>query len=97
MLSTPGDRWVSLDIDGGYSVDHFEEGTSDADVVQMIDLYVEAALAYLRGEVEVSPGRVLALRTVAVRTSEGRLVLRRSLAGVLKALVRREAMNRRAE
>jgi len=89
MLSTPGDRWFSLDVDGGFSVDHFEEDASDSDVCRLLDLYVEAALAYLRGDAEVLRKHVLAPRAVAVRTSAGRVVLRRSLTGFLKSLVPR--------
>ncbi len=45
--SSRADRWFSLNIDGGYSVNHFEEDTPEAEVEALLKGYVEAAVAYV--------------------------------------------------
>src|SRR6185437_11521899 len=36
VVSTPGDRWFALEVDGGFSVLHFEEDTADVDVETLL-------------------------------------------------------------
>jgi len=57
VVSTPGDMWFSLDVDGGFSLDHFEEETSRQDVRQLIERYYEIAIAYVMNGARPADGR----------------------------------------
>lgn len=47
VVWTPGDGWVSLDVDGGFSLDHYEEAIEDDDLRALVSLYIEIGAAYL--------------------------------------------------
>lgn len=84
VVSSPGDRWFSLDVDGGFSVDHFEEDATDEHVRTILESYVLMAVGYLKEDVRAT--RVGRLGAVGVRlmSDRGEVVLRRSLGGDLR-------------
>lgn len=79
VVWTPGDRWFSVDVEGGYSLDHFEDDTPDEDVRELLSRYVDVALAYVRGD--MMPERTGRFRVPVVKVPiDGGLVeLRLSL------------------
>jgi hypothetical protein len=89
VVSTPGDRWFSLEVDLGFSLDHFEEGTDDAEVQALLRRYVEGAAAYVNGGAdELRTGR-FGNRPLKIATTDGELVLRRSVLNTVKHFFRR--------
>ena len=86
VVNSPGDRWFSLDVDGGFSLDHFEEDTPDDDVAQIFRRYIDVGLEYLRQNPSPTRTRLLRLRVINVSSGEGDVVLRRSVAYHLKDL-----------
>jgi hypothetical protein len=88
VVSTPGDRWFSLEVDGGYSLDHFEEETSDDDARRLLRLYTSIGLDYLRQAPTPARTSPLSTPTVVVTTGTGDVVLRRSLSKSLQSLLR---------
>jgi hypothetical protein len=65
VIWTPGDRWFSLEVDGGYALDHFEEDTPDEGARQLLSKYVDVALAYVLGDL------TRACRTISLRGGNG--------------------------
>ncbi len=88
VVWSPGDRWFSIEVVGGYSLDHFEEETPDGEVRRILDEYVGVALAYLRTR-PVAYRRARGGSTLTVQTGSGAVVLRRSLGAALAGLFRR--------
>lgn len=87
VVSSPGDRWFSVEIDGGFSLDHFEEETSDIDAAALLQAYVEIALAYLDNGAKHDRKRSV-FPVARVATGSGVVELRRSLAANLRHLMR---------
>lgn len=86
VVSSPGDRWFSLDVDGGFSLDYFEEDTPNDEVSRLLHRYVDLALQYLRdGATPYRTGK-LGFPSLKMSTYEGAVVLRRSLVTNLKSL-----------
>jgi hypothetical protein len=88
VVWSPGDRWFSLDIQGGYSNTHFEEGASDDQVLQRVEALMGLALSYLEGSFEVSRSRFLRLPRVNIAAGQHRMELTLSLSSALKYLLR---------
>jgi len=86
VVSTPGDRWFSLDVRGGYSVDRFEEGLSDDEVNQVLEDLVQLATAYLSGARRTVRTRILRLPQIVIEGAHGSTTLRLSLPHALKHL-----------
>ena len=87
VVWTPGDRWFSVEIDGGFSLDHFEEDMNDSDVAALVQAYVSIALAYL--DIGATLDRRRSVFPVArVSVESGTVELRRSLATNLRHFVR---------
>lgn len=71
VVWTPGDRWFSLDVAGGYSYDYFEEDTPDVDVVELLGKLAQAATAYIEGRRSTTLSRFFKIPTVRVETDSG--------------------------
>ena len=67
VVSTPGDRWFSLEVDGGFCLDYFEEDTPDADAEALLARYVEYATQYLSGRGVGARRNFLGLRELGRR------------------------------
>jgi hypothetical protein len=93
VVSSPGDRWFSLDVDGGFSFDHFEEDTPDEDVRRVLKRLVGLAVQYVVREPTPLKSKVLRVPIIELPTEDGVVLLRRSLVGLLKHLFR---LNRRS-
>ena len=87
VVSSPGDRWFSLEVDGGFSLDHFEEDTPDADVVRILRNYATLGLQYLREFPDATSDGLLRASVIRISAGDGEAVLRRSVAGNLKSLI----------
>ena len=88
VVSSPGDRWFSLDVDGGFCLDHVEEDTPDSDAHRIMQEYIEVGLCYLREGATPVRSRRLRLPGLQISTAQGDVVLRRSLVANLKSLMR---------
>jgi hypothetical protein len=89
VVWAPGDRWFAVEIDGGYSLDHFEELTHDDEVHRTLSSYVDIAVAYVRSDAApVRSGRFRAPR-VTVVTDTGVFELRMSVLAGFKAAITR--------
>lgn len=87
IISTPGDRWFALDVDGGFSLNHFEEETLDDDARRLLEKYVAIGSAYiLSGTTPTSVGRCRP-RVLRVSTEHGDFELTLSAAAALKEAV----------
>lgn len=88
VVSTPGDRWFSFEVDGGFCLDHFEEDTSDADVKIRLARYVEYAIQYIDGYGVASKRGLLGLPELELLTEEGPVRLRRSISRTILGFTR---------
>jgi hypothetical protein len=89
VISTPGDRWFSVQTDGGFALNHFEEDTPDDFVADLLGRYVAIGIAYLNGGSYVSrPGR-LGLRVLHVEVDGEAYELRRYIVSEIKSFFRR--------
>ena len=84
VVWTPSDRWFSLDVAGGFSYNHFEEDTPDADVLHLIENLVQAAIDYIEERGSTTYSRFLKLPRVVIETTSGPLVLALSIPDGLK-------------
>lgn len=88
VVSTPGDRWFSLEVDGGFSLDYFEEDTSHEDVRAIMARYVDYALRYLAGTGVHSKCSLLGIPELELATESESVRLRRSLGAQIRTLAR---------
>ncbi len=88
VVSSPGDRWFALEVNGGFSLDKFEEDTLDEDVRAYLTSYVGYALQYVRGSNSTEKRNLLGLPEVELTTAEGTVRLSRSLYRTLRDLTR---------
>lgn len=86
QVSTPGDRWFSVDIDGGFSTDHFEEETTPEDVRIILERCLRVALAYVSHGAEPAGTRWFPARVV--RVGDERVVLRRSVLDNVRSILK---------
>jgi hypothetical protein len=87
VVSSPGDRWFSLEIDGGFSLEYFEEDLPDEDVQRLLSRYASLAVVYLRDGATARRSRLFRVPSLVVRTGDGDVVLRRSVAAEVKRLL----------
>jgi hypothetical protein len=86
VVNSPGDRWFGLDVDRGFSLNHFEEDTPDDDVVRIFRRYISVGLEYLRQNPRPVRTGLLRFQVIKVSSGEGDVVLRRSVADHMKGL-----------
>lgn len=88
VVRTPGDRWFAVEIDGGYSLDHFEEDASDDDVRELLRRYVDIGLAYVRGD--SIPRKTARFRSavVTISTAQGEVELSLALLPGIKSALK---------
>jgi hypothetical protein len=88
IVASPGSRWFSVEVPGGFTLDHFDEGLDDDEVRAIVDDFLAVAVAYVRsGATRTSVGR-LRLPALAVAMPHGHRILRRSLVADVKGLFR---------
>lgn len=87
VVASPGSRWFSVEVPGGFSLDHFDEDLEDQEVRETLDDFVAVAVAFVRsGGTMTRVGR-LRFRALVVSTPRGDRTLRRSLIGDIKGLL----------
>jgi hypothetical protein len=88
VIYTPGDRWFSLEVSGGFSFDYFEEEMPDDEARQLVEKLMRAAVAYIEGRSSVSTSRIFRIPTVQIDVEGGSLDLHLSLSATLKRIFR---------
>lgn len=89
VVSTPGDRWFGLRVDGDYALMRLEEDAPDETVLEALHAYVAIAGAYLHSgghRVRVGPFRWPA---IAVAIDERQVILRRTVFAEIRRKLRR--------
>ena len=89
VVYSPGDRWVSLQVPGGFSVIYFEEGMTDEDLLMWFERYLDAAIAYLEGRYVLHRSRRLRIPQVVIETSTGPVRLSVGLKQLIRAVAAR--------
>ncbi|MFK4806209.1 hypothetical protein ACI3KX_10095 [Microbacterium sp. ZW CA_36] len=87
VVCTPGDRWFALQVDGGFSLDHFEEDTDDEDVRRLLSNYVDLAVTYVRGDITAAKTGPLRSPRVTLPTNNGPVDLRMSVLAGFRAAI----------
>jgi hypothetical protein len=91
VVWTPGDVWFSLEVEGGYALDHLEgEDTPDDDVRRILAELIEIAVQYVLSDTTPGKTRFLSFPTMTLATPHGEVVFRRSLVHNLKSMFRRQ-------
>jgi hypothetical protein len=88
VVATPGDRWVFIEVNGGFSLDRFDEDIEDDELRALIAQFVEIGVAYLNGTTSGGTLNGRAFPVLTVATDRGSFELRRSLARDLRELFR---------
>jgi hypothetical protein len=88
-LSTPGDRWFTLEVAGGFADNDFSEFNDDQEVRRILDAYLHAAISYLEGRRTVGKSRLFRTPFVVVETDDGPLKLQLSVNAEFKYVFRR--------
>lgn len=86
---TPGDRWFSVDTDAGYSLNYFDEGAPDREVLGILRFHVDVAAAYVRGDYVTKCSRILRVPELHIIVEGGSAVLTMSLCASLRYALRR--------
>ena len=89
MVSSPGDRWFSLDVNGGFSLNHFEEDTPEVEARAILERYVALAVIYLKKGGNVERSGFLRSPHLVLTTDDGAVTLQRSVTTNLKAILGR--------
>jgi len=87
VVSTPGDRWFSLEVDGGYCLDYFEESTADDEVQTLLARYLDYATQYLSGRGVSVKRNVVGLRELEVSTETETIRLTKSLGRAIRDVI----------
>lgn len=87
VIVSPGDRWISLEVDGGFSLDHFEEAMDERDFRGVFEHHLQLADSYLRSGGRLVRGRVRGFDTLNVSVGSKEEALRRSLNRSLRILL----------
>jgi hypothetical protein len=77
VVWTPGDRWFSLEVNGGYSLDVFGEDYEEPEVREILERFLRIATAYIEGRWSRERTRFLHVVHVVVETDDGPVRLRR--------------------
>ncbi len=88
VISTPGDRWFSLEVDGQFSLDHFEEDTPDDEALRVLNEYLRLAIEYLHGGGTAKRIGWFRASALALPSNGDEVILRRSAVSELRNLVR---------
>ena len=88
VVSTPGDRWFSLDTYGGFAYDYFEEGIPDTEAIQLLEKLVQAARARVEGVGMMRASRYLGVPVLEIETDQGPVALHLPLLAAIKQLLR---------
>ena len=84
VIWSPGDRWFALDVDGGFSLNHFEEEMADDDAQRLLEKYVAIGMTYILGDsIPTSAGRFRP-HVLRVVTEDGDIELIQSVGAALK-------------
>jgi hypothetical protein len=84
VVSTRGDGWFELEVDGGFNTGITSDLTPDEDVRENLERYVHAATSYLAGHWSASRSRVFRVPFITVQTDDGPLKLGLSVRETLK-------------
>lgn len=84
VIWSPGDRWFALDVDGGFSLNHFDEELPDDEMRRLLEKYVDVGLTYVHGDSVPTSGGHFRPRVLRVTTEDGDFELRLSVAAALK-------------
>ena len=88
-ISTPGERWTSLYIDGGFMLDHIDEEASDGDIQQSLARLVRIASSYLLGNHRVERSRLFRAPVLVIETqSDGIVRVNQTIDRLLRGLFR---------
>jgi len=87
VIVSPGDRWISLEVDGGFSLDHFEEAMDEGDFRGVFEHHLQLAESYLRSGGRLVRGRLRGFETLIVPFDSKEEPLRRSLASSVRILI----------
>ncbi|WP_191282720.1 hypothetical protein [Pseudolysinimonas yzui] len=86
VVWTPGDRWFSLDVAGGFSLVYIEEETPGDEVRERLDSYLSIGLRYLSGDRENVRSKLLRIPSVRVGSGGNAVTLRLSLVDEVRHL-----------
>lgn len=89
VVHSPGDRWVSLQVPGGFSAIYFEEGMTSEDLLMWFERYLDAAIAYLNGHYVLHRSLRLRIPHVVIDTSPGPVRLDLGPKALIRAAVTR--------
>lgn len=86
VVSTPGSRWFSVEVDTGHRTQLVDATSSKDESARLLAVYVDIAEAYVRSETVPARGGALAGTTVAVDVNGRTVVLTQSLGQQVRAL-----------
>jgi hypothetical protein len=84
VVWTPGDRWFALDVDGGFSLNRFDEEITDGELQQLLERYVDVGLAYVLGDMAPTSAGLFRARVLRGTTDDGHFDLTQSVAAAVK-------------
>lgn len=86
VVWTPGDRWFSLDVAGGFSLIYIEEETPDDEVRERLESYLSIGLRYLSGDRQNVRSKLLRIPSVRVGSGDNAVTLTLSLVDEVRHL-----------
>lgn len=85
-VATPGSGWVSLELNDGFSREHFEDEISDDDLSNVVDVFIRLGMHYLDHGGVILPSVIRGFERMAIELPGNEVVLSRSLGRSLKLL-----------
>ncbi|MFT3876261.1 MAG: hypothetical protein QM708_07570 [Propioniciclava sp.] len=89
VVSSPGNRWFSVGVEGGYSYDYVDEDLDREEVEGALDELLEISAEYISSGGSWSTEGWLKSPVLLVNTSQGVRVLRRDVLVNLRDFLRR--------
>ncbi|MDQ1122852.1 hypothetical protein [Microbacterium trichothecenolyticum] len=89
VVSTPGSRWFSVEVDTGHRTQLVDATSSKDESARLLAVYVDIAEAYVRGDAAPTRGGALGGTLVAVDVNGRTVALTQSLGRRVRALFAR--------
>lgn len=89
VVSTPGSRWFSVEVDTRHRTQLVDETSSKDESARLLAVYVDIAAAYVRSDVRPVRARALGGSTLTVDVDGHDVVMTQSLRDRLRALLGR--------
>lgn len=87
QIVTPGERWFSLELNGGFVRDIVDEDATDDEARALMMELFRIGVSYMRGDYRVGRGRWLRVPAIIVPIREREVVISLSVGDIVRRFI----------